>query len=107
MSAGAASPAGRLRQGDIVIAPITPDAGPLKPRPAVVISTDEQLASSNDVEVVGVTGSFYPADPLFMELPHNPSGKGPTGFAKPSAAKRTWVQRFAQSSVQPTGKFLT
>ena len=95
-----------IRQGDVVIAPIRPDAGQAKPRPAIVISPDHENAVSPHVVVVGVTGSFFPNDPVYMPLPFHPQGRTATTFTRPCAAKLTWIERFEKGSVLKTRGFL-
>ena len=95
-----------LRQGSIVIAPIVPDAGRIKPRPAIVLTATNLLAAEPQIELIGVTGSYYPDDPLYFELPWTPDGRGPTRFARPSAAKLTLVQRFPKAKIWPTDGYL-
>jgi hypothetical protein len=95
-----------LKQGSIVIAPIVPDAGRIKPRPAVVLTPTNLIATEPQIEVIGVTGSYYPDDPLCFALPWTPDGRGPTRFARPSAAKLTLVQRFPRAKLWPTDGYV-
>jgi len=61
-----------LKQGSVVIAPIVPDAGRIKPRPAILLTPTPLVRSEPQLELVGVTGSYYPDDPLYFELPWTP-----------------------------------
>lgn len=95
--------------GSIVKAPITPDGGVAKPRPAVVIMPPE---ASGRIVVVGTTtdnGRYDPAntaryDPaLYIPMPHAADGSDPSGFLVPCAAKATWVQGFERENVGVVG----
>lgn len=98
--------AGNIRQGDVVIAPLRPDGGQTKPRPAIVISPDDENSKNPHVDVIGVTGSFWPDDPLYVPLPFHPQGRTATTFTKPCAAKLTWIERFSQANVTRTRGYL-
>jgi hypothetical protein len=95
-----------LKQGSVVIAPIVPDAGRIKPRPAILLTPTPLVRSEPQLELIGVTGSYYPDDPLYFELPWTPDGRGPTRFARPSAAKMTLVQRFPKAKIWATDGYL-
>ena len=96
----------QLRQGSIVIAPIVPDAGITKPRPAVVLTPTDVIPAQSVIDVIGVTASFFPDQDVYVELPSRDDGRIPTGFRKRCAAKLTLVQRFPKEKLQPTGKHL-
>jgi len=92
-----------FRQGDIVWAPITPDAGPLKPRRAIILTPTPEIDATGSAAVIGVTGSFQEADVArYYSVPWSIDGKAATGFTKPSAASRTLIQRFPASALRHT-----
>ena len=95
-----------LRQGDIVTAPVTPDAGDLKPRPAVVLSTSDEMKRTGRALLIGVTSSFFPDPYLYFELPWRADGNVSTGLRAPSAAKRTMVQEFDAVALKPTPRYV-
>jgi hypothetical protein len=97
----------QIRQGSVVIAPIVPDAGRIKPRPAVVLTPDAEIATASELAVIGVTASFREDDPQYFELPWSASGNAKTGFRKRCAAKFTLVQKFAVDLLRPTGGCLS
>jgi hypothetical protein len=92
-----------FRQGDIVWAPVTPDAGPVKPRRAIILTPTAEIEATGSAVVIGVTGSFQKADvSRYFSVPWNIDGNVTTGFKKPSAASRTLVQRFPVAALNHT-----
>ena len=98
-----------IRKGVVVKAPITPDGGASKPRPAVVVKTP--AATDDQIVVVGVTTDNERYDPndavtydpeLYIPMPYAADGSASTGFTSPCAAKATWVEAFPRSKIQPT-----
>jgi hypothetical protein len=92
-----------LRQGDIVWASVTPDAGEIKPRPSVVLTPTAIIESTGRAFVIGVTGSFVEGDARrYFPMPWRADGNIATGFNKPCAAARSMVEEFAVVVVRQT-----
>jgi hypothetical protein len=89
------------------MAPVTPDAGELKSRPAVVLSTNDEIKQTGRALLIGVTSSFFQDAHFYFELPWRVDGNVATGFKEPSAAKRTMIQEFNVDALKPTRRFVS
>ncbi len=78
--------AGRLiRQGTIVQAFMTPPRGEAKWRPAVVLTPDDRIASATELEIFGITTSYYADDADHIPLDWRHDGQCVTRLRRPSA----------------------
>ncbi len=92
---------GQLRCGAIVWTEIADANGIRKVRPAVVITTDDQISAVDLLEVVAIT-SFLP-DPLpddYVLLPWHAQGHPRTGLNRESAAVCSWMAMITPQDVQ-------
>lgn len=64
-----------------------PPRGEPKWRPAVVYTPTALLADASTVDVVGISGSYYPDDPDQVPLPWRMDGNCPTRLTRPSSVQ--------------------
>jgi mRNA-degrading endonuclease toxin of MazEF toxin-antitoxin module len=78
-----------LRQGSVVLASVTdPQGHNPKVRPLVVLTPTPEIAASNALVAVAITGQFAnPLAPDEIALPYHPGGRAGTGLRKPCVAK--------------------
>lgn len=90
----------RFRFGQIVLASVSDGKGRTKERPCVIISTDESIATGDDLLVVAITTSQDNPIPAYhVPLPWAPRGHPATGLDKPNVAKVNWIREVPQSRV--------
>jgi mRNA-degrading endonuclease toxin of MazEF toxin-antitoxin module len=81
-----------VRYGRIVYARIQDRRGYTKLRPAIVLISDEEIATGGDLVVVAVTTTFADPPPAYcVPLPWHARGHPVTKLAKRSAAVCNWV----------------
>jgi hypothetical protein len=103
-----------LQIGSIVIAPITPDGGVIKPRPAVIIN-DPPSDLLAPIDVIGITTDDEQYDPndqvryhpkLYKAMPFNPDGSHQSKLTSPCAAKANWYEKFPRNKLRHLGGLL-
>jgi len=72
-----------LKQGTIAKAFIVPLRGKAKHRYGVVFTPDNELATSSNVGLVGISTSCYADDPDRIPLPWSEDGRVMTGLREP------------------------
>ena len=81
-----------VRQGATAWAALIPPKGKkVVNRPCVIITPDELIATSEVIQVIGISHSFRPDDPDMVLLPWHADGKCSSGLIMPSAAMICWV----------------
>ena len=96
----------QLRQGEIVWAMIPASRGPAKKRPIVIYTPSELIGQQSQIGVVGITTSYYPDDPDYLELPWRDDGRITTRLRKPSAISFRLLATVEKSTVEQTGGYL-
>ena len=100
-------PAAPPRQGDVVWLTVADPNGFRKRRPAVVVSTEVDVAGQKGVAAVAVTTSFTdPPPPAHLELPWDPFGRSSTRLRRRSAAVCNWIVVAAHTDVEATGGYV-
>ena len=70
-------------------------------RPAVVISTAEEIDATGEVVIVCISRQYDQAPPAVqVELPHDPRGTCRSGLRDPSWAVATWVMTVKVGDVE-------
>ena len=87
-----------LRQGTIAIASLRPQRGVVKSRTVAVFTPDEYLETATHIDVVMISGSYYPDDPNHIPLPCD----GRTRLKKPSAIILDETDSLPRDQVRPT-----
>ncbi len=91
-----------LSQGAVVLVELADPRGQNpKTRPAIVVSSDAEIAKGESLFLVAVTSNV--TDPLpenHIELPWDASGKSRSGLKKRSAAICDWIVHVEQDKVE-------
>ena len=87
-----------IRQGTIVQVVID------KRRPAVVYTPDDLIASSEELDVAGISGSYYPDDPDQIPLPYHKGAT--TRLTKPSSIQLNLLKTVKKADVLPSRAFV-
>jgi hypothetical protein len=72
-----------IRQGTIVQAFITPDRGEAKWRPAVVFTPDDKIAAATELEIFGITTSYFADNADHIPLDWRDDGRCGSGGRVP------------------------
>jgi len=99
-------PSPLIRQGTIVQAFIVPPRGEPKWRPAVVYTPTALLAAASIVDVVGISGSYYPDDPEQVLLPWRADGNCPTRLTRPSSVQLNLTASVPIEHVRPSAAYV-
>lgn len=75
-----------------------------KYRPAVVVSSNEEITPGGEVWVVGITGTEGREPALEVPLQHDPKGVCRTGLRKPSVAACWWLVKVPVISIEWDGR---
>jgi hypothetical protein len=95
-----------FRQGDVVRAYIVPPRGEAKWRPAIIYTPTELIAQQSKLDVVGVTGTFFPEDPDYIPLPWSPDGKASTRLTRLCAISLQLTASVDKEHLEHTGGYL-
>jgi len=92
----------RIEQGRIVWAMMRdPQGRNQKLRPGVIISDDDEIARTNRIFVIAITGTFSdPLDEWEVRLPWNRSGTTATRLKKPVVAVCNWLIELKAEDVE-------
>jgi mRNA-degrading endonuclease toxin of MazEF toxin-antitoxin module len=94
------APISSLRYGRIVYAWIPDRHGYKKLRPAVVLTSNEEIPAVEEFAVVAVTTTFTDPPPQFCApLPWHPRGHPVTKLTKRSAAVCNWVAALKEDEI--------
>lgn len=94
-------------QGRIVWAAVPdPQGMNLKPRRCLIVSTPDEIATSNRVRIVGITTDFYSMElaPYFVPLQWGSSCR--TFLTEACSALCTWVIEIDKGNVESTRGFI-
>lgn len=95
-----------LAQGSIVKAWVTPLRGKRKFRPVVVYTPTELIPQRPRLDVIGISGSYYPADDC-IPLPWRADGRVPTRLTKPCAIVFNLLGTADKNEIEITGGYVT
>jgi len=90
-----------LRQGQIVFAPLIPERGEVKLRPAVIYTPDAMLGDDEWVRVVAISTSCRPDDP-HIPIPDDAATRLVTRLNRPSSIALSFVDKVYRTHIQPT-----
>ena len=92
------------RQGQIVLVLLTdPDGKEPKHRPAVVLTSTEELQAADEIVVAAISTVFEPPLPNdWIEIPWSGDGRSRTGLTKPCVVKCHWLKRVRRSDILKT-----
>ena len=93
----------QLRQGMIVFARMVPPRGEAKWRPAVIVTPDAVIPTTSQLDLVGVTTSYFVNSPEHIPLAWRYDGRVPTRLRRPSAIAVNLRAVVNKSDVEPTG----
>lgn len=90
-----------MRRGTIIWIELTDQHGANpKERPALVLSSDDQIAAGTPIVVAAISTQFSrPLLSHWIELPSHPQGDPITGLYQPSVVKSDWLKRVTQQEV--------
>jgi len=89
-----------MLRGTIIWAEIDDGHGNTKPRPALVLSSDEAIDEGEVLTVAAISTVFNrPVPSHWFALPSNPCGDAITGLDQPSVVKSDWLRNIEQTSV--------
>jgi hypothetical protein len=91
-----------IKQGTIVQAFVIPPRGEAKWRPAVVFTPDDKIAAATELEVFGITISYFAEDANHIPLDWRHDGKCVTRLRRPRAIALNLKALVEKSAVNPT-----
>jgi hypothetical protein len=97
----------RLQRGSVVWAELADPNGFVKVRPAIVISSIEDIAAGKPLWLVAITSRLLtplPAD--FVLLPWDAKGNSRTGLRRPCAAACAWRMQVSAADIRQVVGFL-
>lgn len=96
----------KVRQGTIVRAWFTPTRGERKYRWAAIYAPDEVLGSATHVDIVMISTSCFPDDPLCIPLPYHPTGNVSTRLRKRSSLALAQTNTVPIQDIEPTTGYI-
>lgn len=91
---------GRYYFGQIILAWINDGRGGTKDRPALIISSDEECESGDELLVIAITKAIENPSPPYHFVVHDSRTLDPTtGLDAPCAAKCNWVREVSQGRI--------
>lgn len=95
-----------IRQGSIVFYELHPPRGEAKTRRVVVTTPDDEIGPGCTLEVLGISGSYYPGKKSSSELLWQPQGNCVTRCNKPSAIQTDWAGTVPFEALRDDGKWI-